>query len=414
MLLYRIIVFLISPFIFIHYIARLFRGRETLQSIADRFAFFQHERPKGEIIWMHGVSVGEVSVVINIIKIFQQQKNIPYFLVTTSTQSSKELFKNSLLKNSCHVYAPLDMTFVVKRFIRHWRPKTVVFIDSELWPNLIFQIAEEGIPILLFNARMSDDSYKKWLFFQTFIKNILKKFYIIAACSKRDYNYYNYLSEQNTILLGNLKYAAPSLNCNTKNLRALRSKLSSKRIWVAASLHAAEERQILDTHNQLKKEIKNLFTVIVPRHPIRRKSIELMLRKDQISYICNIKAYQERNELMLVSEIGVLGDYFRISEIVFIGGTFAKIGGHNLLEPSKLRCAILMGPFFYNFQDITESVIAKDAVRIVHGSKELSKELSLLMRNDDLRATLVQNAFDASQRHGDVIHRVVEEIQKVG
>jgi len=411
MFFYKLITFILAPVIFVYHILRIVQKKECWESVKEKFTFKQKVRPEGQVIWLHAASVGEVNIIINIIREFYNNGKYLNFLVTTSTQASAKLFKNKGLKNSCHQFVPIDISFAVHRFLQHWQPSIAIFIESELWPNIIHASADR-CKIFLYNARMSNLSYRKWLLFPQFLKKLLNRFTDIVVSSKVDSQYYKKFSAENTKFLGNLKYAAPPLDYDINNLKLLRSVLLGKKIWVAASLHVGEEEKILYVHKELKKNIKNLFTIMIPRHPCRDSKIKELLQKNKCSYISDIKEFDRSTELMLISKIGVLGDYFRLTEIVFMGGSLVNIGGHNIIEPAKLLCIIMMGPYYYNFKEITEDFIKKEAMIIVKDKEQLYEQLSLAFKEIKLKDKLVKNALLAAQKYQNIIRKLVDNISK--
>ena len=168
---------------------------------------------------------------------------------------------------------------------------------------------------------------------------------------------------------------------------------------------------IVDIKN-LKKEVGNLFTIIIPRHPYRETGIKDLLKKNNCPFISNIEEFKKNSELMLVSQIGVLGDYFRLTEIIFMGGSFVRVGGHNIIEPAKLLCAILMGPYYCNFEEITKDFIKKEAILIVENQEQLYKQVLLLFKDIKVRNKLIKNAMYAAQKYDNLIDDVIENVEK--
>ena len=306
------------------------------------------------------------------------------------------------MNNTTHQFLPIDLSFVVKRFINYWNPKIVIFIESELWPNLIDQINIKDIPILLFNGRLSDSSFAMWSKYKNFTSSILRKFSVIYTASQLDYNRFVTFTKDNVKYIGHFKYSSPSLSYSDTYVKELKSKLKNKKVFVAVSTHDGEEEIIVKIHKELKENISNIFTIIIPRHPSRIEEVISLSENYKLDYITDIKDFKDENDLLLISAFGILGNFFEAHDIIFVGGSFANIGGHNILEPAKQNCAIIVGPYTSNFKDLIDEFIKHKAIITTQTTQQLKNELQKLFNDSKYKEQLIKNSTKIINKQKDV------------
>ena len=412
MLLYRILGIFLLPIITLYMLVRLFQKKESITSVLHKFTILQNKVSNKKVIWFHAASVGEVNIVIPLVKKIMNERSDLHCLVTTVTQTSAKVFKSNKIKNTTHQFLPLDIVFIVNNFLKHWSPRVIIFIESELWPNIIHQAAK-NTPILLFNGRLSDASYRKWKRYKRFISKLLKKFALILPSSKLDYERFADFTKDNLKFIGNFKYSAPTLNYSKQYVDLLKEQLKNRSVFVAASTHNGEERILFEVYKKLKKQISGLFTIIIPRHPHRADKIKAEAQRYQLNCVENINDFEENSDILLVSEFGVLGNFFHFTEIVFIGGSLINIGGHNILEPAKLGTAIIIGPYFSNFREIVEEFDQKNAICIVKKVEDFEKKLLNLFQDLEYKKELISNAKNISSKHANITQITIESIYKI-
>ena len=219
-----------------------------------------------KLIWFHAASVGELNSILPIINELNLKKNNIEFLITTVTLSSGNLIKDKLsnFKNVHHRYFPIDVDFLMRRFVRMWQPDVVFFVDSEIWPNLILVLYENKTPFSIINARITEKTYRRWLIFKNTAKKIFGKFNLFLASNKETVNYLKELGANNIIFNGNIKLLS---EVNVNNINNLNENILKKvKFWLSASTHNGEEEFCLKTHIFLKKRFKKIITLIAPRH----------------------------------------------------------------------------------------------------------------------------------------------------
>ena len=261
---------LISPLIIL---IRIFLGKEDQNRFKEKYGFLAKNNNKpSETIWIHGASVGEILSIIPIIKKFEKDKKIKRILITSSTTSSSQILSKFRFKKTIHQFYPFDLNFLTKHFINHWKPKLAIFVDSEIWPNMFNNLHKQNIPLILLNARITKKSFNRWKLFPNFSKKIFQKITLALPQNIESKKYLKLLGTKNTKFVGNLKFFGGVQKDNTKNL-ILKKKFSKRIIFCAASTHRKEELFIGKVHKELKSEIKNLITIIIPRHINRKKEI---------------------------------------------------------------------------------------------------------------------------------------------
>ncbi len=350
---YRILILLIiliSPIIII---IRLIKKKESLIRFKEKFCLFSHKKLKGKTIWFHGASVGELQSIIPILEKLETNNKIKNILITSNTLSSSKIIKKYSFKKVVHQFFPIDSKFLTEKFINYWQPTSVFFIDSEIWPNMIFNLSKKNIPITLLNGRITKKTYSRWKMFPNFSNTIFNKFNFCFAASKTDLSLLKKLGAKKVEFIGNLKFSQSE---NEKLLvdKNFKKFIKSKRIWCGSSTHYPEEKLCGIVHKELKKKYKNLLTIIIPRHIERVSEIKTDLEKLNLKIHLDEsrKVINEKTDIYLVNSYGKTKSFFSLCNNVFLGGSIIKHGGQNPLEAVRYGCNILHGPNVSNFSEI--------------------------------------------------------------
>ena len=353
-LIYQILfffIFLISPLIIFF---RILKKKDHKTRFLEKFTIFSKKRKSGNLIWFHGSSVGEILSVIPLIEKYEKDKSINQILVTSTTLSSSKIINNFNFKKTIHQFYVLDLFFLTSRFINFWKPNIAIFIESEIWPSMFKQIHEKKIPLLLLNARLTKKTFINWNKFNNFSKSI---FQLITKAYPQNYETINFLKKigvKKIKFIGNLKF---SENYSKKNDRInfkLKNQLKNKKIWIASSTHYNEEIFCAKVHMQLKKKIKNLLTIIIPRHIDRVPEIISDLKKFNLNIFKHTTKIKNlsKADIYLVDTFGETQKFFKLCASVFLGGSIIKRGGQNPLEPARYGAKIFHGPNIDNFKDV--------------------------------------------------------------
>ena len=384
LLLYRLlinIIILFSPLIIVF---RIFKKKEHITRFKEKFCIFSKQRGTGKLIWFHGSSVGEILSIIPIIENLEKDTSINRIILTTSTLSSANILKKFKFKKTIHQFFPIDSNYLTKRFINYWKPSAVFFIESEIWPNFLINIKKKNIPLILLNARITKKSFKKWKKIIKFSKFIFNNFDLALAQNNETKKYLKILGLKKIKILGNLKFS----ETKTKTKKELDNNINKifklKKIWCASSTHYDEELKIAQVHKKLKKKIKNLLTIIIPRHINRTETIY----KDITKLGLKTHLHSSRNkinkntEIYIVDSYGETETFFKLSKIVFLGGSLIKHGGQNPLEPARLGCKIIHGRYVNNFTEIYDLLDSNKISIKVDNLQQLFKQLKIIFKRN--------------------------------
>ena len=380
--LYRIIlniILILSPFIFI---IRLLKKKETLKSYSQKILINDKYRPKGKLIWFHGASVGEIKSIIPILEKLEKNSNYNQILITSNTLSSANIVKNLKLKKIIHQFFPIDSNFILKKFIDFWKPSKVIFIDSELWPNTLINLKKREIPVVLLNARITKKSFKRWMKFKNFARKIFSLISVSYPANQETKKYLKILKVKKIKFLDNLKYAEPNYEILTSN-RKVKKYFKNRNIWCAASTHYNEEIICGNVHLKLKSKIKNLLTIIIPRHIKRCDEIKSDLEKLNLKVMI-IKSAQQIKcdvDILILDAYGKTKLFFENSPNVFLGGSLINHGGQNPLEAARIGCNVLYGPNIDNFREVYSFLNNIKIAQRVSSENDIIKKLIVLFRN---------------------------------
>ncbi len=333
---------------------RILKKKEDIKRYKEKFSITNLKRPKGNLIWFHACSVGELKSIVPLIINFEKNKNVNNILITTSTLSSSKVFTKLNFKKTIHQFFPIDSWYLTNKFLDQWRPNKVIFVESEIWPNMLMNIKRRKIPSILLNARITKKTFFRWKKINSFSNKIFQIFDKIFPQSKETRNFLNILGIKNTKIIGNLKYCDNSLtkikNISFKN----KNFFKKKNIICASSTHEGEESLFGKIHNKNKNKINKLLTIIIPRHVDRSQGIKSKL--DEMNLKVHMHSSNKRidknTDIYLVDTYGETNIFYNLSNIVFLGGSIINRGGQNPLEPARLGCKILHGPYIHNFKEI--------------------------------------------------------------
>ena len=391
-LLYTALFFLYLPLIIVRLLWRGLRAPAYWHRWSERFG--KSSTPlKDHTIWIHAVSVGEVEACRPLVKYLQTAYPKHNLLITTMTPTGSERVKLLFSDSVLHCYLPYDLPFAVNRFLKYKKPVLGIIMETEIWPNLILTCKKKGIPLVLANARLSDRSAKGYAYFPKFTKTVLNSLHFIAAQGQQDQNNFRNLGVEITDVhvIGNLKYEMtfpPSLFEQSKAMRVMWN--TDRPVWVAASTHEGEEEIILEALNLIHSKFPDLLLVLVPRHPERFDRVATLTRRAGFK---TLKRSEQKNctsdtQVLIVDTMGELPLFYAACDVAFVGGSLIPHGGHNLLEPAALGRAIITGPHFFNFNDITKQFINGNAAIEVNDIKTLSDSVSILLTNPEQRAKM--------------------------
>ena len=416
-LLYRVLTNILYPFLIIYIFIRVLKKKEDPKRFKEKilFNFFNvNKNKKLELLWFHASSVGELKSIIPIITELNKKYKIFEFLITTTTLSSSFIarseFKN--FDNIKYRFFPLDVDFLMERFLRLWQPKKIFLVDSEVWPNLILKAKKYNISIGLINARLTKKSFKKWSLFPNTAKKIFSTFDLCLCSNNETKNFLKELDVKNIKYFGNIKLINKNLNRKFDDKNS--GILAKSRFWIAASTHEEEDIFCLNTHINLKKVYKDIITIIAPRHINRVKKIESLCRKLNLkTQILNLDDNIDKKvEILIVNSFGVLHNYFFHAKSAFIGKSMIERlkndSGQNPIDAAYLNCKVYHGPYVSNFQEIYEILNNINISKRITSHHELSENLLIDFRKgkkEELRSAKMQSLSD------DVFSKTMKNIE---
>jgi len=415
--LYRLLTVLGAPLIALHLSRRVSRGLEDRARLAERRGLSEKPRPDGPLIWTHAASVGEAVSVLPLIERLLHNHPNAHVMLTTGTVTSANLCAESLPARAFHQYVPVDRPAWVRRFLDHWRPDAVLWVESEFWPNALQEIRRRKIPAALVNTRISPRSYQRWKRFPADAKNVLSSFQICLAPDADQVERLRGLSAERIETTGNLKDAAGPLIADQGELKRLATLIADRPVWHAASTHPGEEAIAAEVHTALKPNLPNVLTIITPRHPARGAEIAKALTASGLSVVRRSldQDITEETDIYLADTMAEMGLMYRLSTVVFVGGSLVAHGGQNLREPAKLHSAVLHGPHIANFLGVAAQLTAVGAARLVPDAEALHLAVNALLNEPaaaDAMAEAASLAVDQSQSVLDAVVTALEPVLK--
>ncbi len=392
--LYRTLTAAAAPVVTLYLNARCRRGKEDGERLDERFGIAAASRPPAPLVWVHAASVGEASSVLALIERILVERPAIEILITTGTVAAARLLQGRLPPRARHQFVPVDLPRAVERFLDHWHPDLAIWVESELWPNLVLATHRRGTPMLLANARLSARSVARWRMLPGLMRPVLGAFVLSLAQDEVQAERFGRLGARPVTSVGDLKAAAAPLVADPAALDALRRQIGARPVWLAASTHAGEEEIAAAAHLRIALDHPGLLTIVAPRHPVRGPAIAEMLRARDLRVACRSakEAIAADTDIYLADTLGELGLFFRLAGIAFIGGSLVRKGGHNPFEAARLDCAVLHGPDMANCAAMAGALDAAGAALTVGDAASLAGAVSLLLADPVERARRAQAA----------------------
>jgi len=410
--LYRLVTTLGAPLVSVFLKRRLKRGKEDPARFNERLGRPAMPRPEGHLVWMHGASVGESLSMLPVIEEIVSRANAPSVLITTGTVTSSRLMRERLPEGAIHQFVPVDRLPYVNGFLDHWQPDIALWWESELWPNLVTETHQRGIPMILVNARMSPPSFLRWQRWKSLARALLTCFDMVLAQSDSDVERFETLGARNVVRMGNMKFAVPALPCDEGTLAEIRSRTGLRPMWLAASTHAGEEDAAWQVHQKVSTRHPDLLTIIVPRHPDRGAEIAEALRGAgaRVAMRSNSEPVNSDTDIYLADTLGELGLFFRLAPIVFMGKSLVPAGGQNSIEPARLGAAVITGPHFWNFDEITRAMAAAGGLEIVDDADALAEAIIRDLSEPARAQARAKAAFEYVERESRVLEVFMDHV----
>jgi 3-deoxy-D-manno-octulosonic-acid transferase len=424
---YSVILWLALPVIVGYHLYRS-ASRARPAALAERFGFLPPERLAviggRRVIWVHAVSVGETMAVRPLIRALRERYPQACICLSNVTETGREV-ATGMKEVDLRLYFPFDYTFAVRRLLGQVRPALIVVMETELWPGFLGEAAARGIPTVMVNGRISDRSFGRYLRVRRFFRPLLETLTALCMQSAED--------ARRIVAIGapagrvhvarNLKFDVPV----TVVTDGERARLREER-WIPAGLdvvtagstHRGEEEAVIAAYRSLVGEGRALFLVLVPRHPERCGEVADLLGRAGLSFTRRSELGTRTRpfaggEVLLVDSVGELMGFYRLADLVFVGGSFVPTGGHNVLEPASLGLPVLFGPHMHNFREIAAMIVACGGGVRLETPEELAPALARLLDDREARltmgrrgASLLEENSGATERHLAVIAPLLE------
>ncbi len=387
-------------------------------------------------IWVHAVSVGEAVSIKGLVTQLRKAYPNKKLVISTVTAMGNKIAQGLIGPGDLLIYLPLDLSFIVRYVLKRINPALFIIAETEIWPNLISQLYKQNIPIVIVNGRISDSSYSGYSAIKYIIRPILRKVSIFLLQSDTDASRLESLgvAKEKIQVTGNLKFDI-NLNVGLElNTLEYRQKLMlglEDKLWVCGSTHAGEEKFILEAYKELLSVYPKLKLLLAPRHPERCKDVAAVAGKmkfmpvliSSISGACLLRSGAPRlgssngacinNPVFILDTIGELFNYYACADIVFVGGSLIKKGGHNILEPASLKKPVIFGSYMFNFRDITDLFIQYKAGIMVSNAQELTLKVKELLFNDILAKDLGLRAYELILKNSGATEKNIQSIQQL-
>lgn len=411
---YNTLITILYPLVIRRYInKRKEKGKEDVKRFNERIGRPNLKRPDGKLIWLHGASVGESVSMLPLIQKILDIYPDSHVMVTTGTVTSADVMNKRLPERAFHQFIPIDNPIFTTRFVKYWHPDIVLWFESEFWPGILSSIKRKNIPLILINGRISNKTFKRWQQFDFISKELLSCFTLCLGQSEEDAYRLQVLGAPTALCLGNLKYSGLPLPVDEEKKAEFLKQAGNRPLWLATSTHHDEEIKIAKIHKRLKENIPGLLTIFVPRHPQRGPEIQ-----EGVNGLGLTTALRSANEkvtpqtdVYISDTIGEVGTWLDISPIVFVGGSLIPHGGQNFIEPSRVRDAVIVGPFMHNFTDAMNRAKKADAIMQITDTSELEQLLLQLFSNKDLLEAKRSLAYNWAASEAKVLDGILDKVK---
>jgi len=403
------------PYLFLQSLLRK-RPQKQLKERLGGFPDLSSKKP----IWTHAASVGEVLCSIPLLKRIKKEVPNCEIVLTTMTSTGNETAKKLIPEADRILFFPIDHPFIIRRAIRKIGPRLLLIAETELWPNLLRSCGRKQIPVVLFNGRISEKSFRGYLLLKSFFKRCMKDISLFLMQTEEDRNRIIEIgaSPERTKVAGNIKFdqVLPSINLEaTVEMSGFLGLQGNETILIAGSTHQGEEEIFIQLFKNLRKVDPHLVLILAPRHLDRLEEVEKILRNEGISWkrrpSLSIQGRNEISSVILLDTMGELMRLYSLGTIVFIGGSLVPVGGHNPLEPLFFKKCVLFGPHMFNFLEISRRLIAEGGAILVKDSEELSSQLKRLLSDEKARNEVGENGYRFLQKHRGATERIFEKIK---
>jgi 3-deoxy-D-manno-octulosonic-acid transferase len=394
---------------------RLARGVRT--NARERLGFYRGNAGERDTAWVHAVSVGETLAAVPLVEeLHRTHPELP-IVVTTVTPTGARVAVERLSRIATHRYFPLDLPGAVRRAIARNRPRVLVVLETELWPNLFRALAERGVPVMIANGRISDRSYRRYRLVRAFMRPVLASVSVFAMRSDEDARRIIALGAlpERVFVTGNIKHDAPPDDADASTIwQRLLGLPPGAPVWIAGSTHRGEEQLVLDVHTRARAHYPDLVLIVAPRHPERVDEVERLIASRRFPVVRRSELPKARQDgaVILLDTVGELPQLYQVADVVFVGGSLVASGGHNMLEAALKRKPVLFGPHTANFREAAELLVRSGGGQVVNGAAELQAALTRLLGDAARRTRMGEAGFEAVAARQGAVRETLELIDR--
>lgn len=410
---YTTLLYLLIPFIILRLLWKSRKLPEYRHRMTERFGLHKLDPVD---IWVHAVSMGEVVAATPLVeRCLAQNLRV---LITTMTPTGSQQVITRFKSRVSHQYIPYDLPSCLRRFFKQAQPKLGIIMETELWPNMIYEAYSAHILLGLVNGRLSDKAFAQYQYMQWFFAPFLEKFAWIGTQSDLDAQRYQQLGGANStvLMLGNVKFDLADLKANANDLSPMKTAWGEQRpVWVAASTHDNEEAQLLAQLSKIKQAIPDILLVLVPRHPERFQAVYHLAKQQgwKTGLRSDIASIQNDSDVVVMDSMGELLQCYRLCDYAFVGGSLVPIGGHNVLEPIAMQVPVFCGPYMQNAQSICDDLVKNKALQCCASAEEVAHKLIALYQNPSERRQQIEQASLVLQNNRGAVDRYWTKISEI-
>ncbi len=413
---YTCVFYLIIPFIVLRLLWRSIKAPSYRHRWYERFSIYNIKFSTG-VVWFHAVSVGEAEALFPLLKQIKLKHPDTKLLITTTTPTGSARVKAVMQDTVSHVYLPYDVPDAICRFMRCFKPRMAVMMETEIWPNIFNYCGDHHIPLYIINARLSEKSSKGYQKISGLIHPALANIKCIATQTNDDASRFISIGadSEKVETLGNIKFDVEiTTSTITEGLTIKADLFMDRFVWLIASTHKDEEKIFLDIYKVLKEKIPELLLILVPRHPERFPVVKKLIEKEYLSVATRtlLETVNTKTDVYLVDTMGELKAMYAAADVAFIGGSMVANGGHNILEASAVGVPVMFGPFMDNFKEIARVVLIESAAIQCQSKSDIISSMKLLYEQPDYRKELARKGKAFVQKNQGAIDRICAMLEQ--
>jgi 3-deoxy-D-manno-octulosonic-acid transferase len=381
----------------------------------------------GSVVWVHAVSLGEVTAIIPLLKAMKEENPREEFVVSTVTETGREMVLNRLKGIATHCYAPLDVWWAVTRYVRVLNPRLFLLVESEIWPNLLTSLHQHQVPVCIVNGRISSRSFSRYRLVKGFMKTVWASLDMALMQTAQDAERIRELGAQTNVVhvTGNMKFDQSFEHLkNADSIKTIRTSLGiseTERVIVAGSTHSQEEEHLLHAYHSLCESQKNVVLVMAPRHIERVSEVEGVIaryglpcvRRSQLRDKKTMSTFHQTPRVILLDSRGELPNVYSLGFVGFVGGTLVPVGGHNLLEPAQWGRPVFFGPYVDHCRDIAHQLLQAGGAIQIHQPNKLERYLLHMFEHPQEAEQMGRQALSVIQQNRGVVKKNLRMIRQL-